>query len=259
MAEVSAPSSLKSCPPLQLRDKILMGPGPSNCSERVRRAMAEPILGHMHPEIFTMMDEVKDGIRYLFQTKNEVTLCISAAGHSGMESTLCNLVEPGDSVLICTTGIWGERAANMARRYGGQVNELRCSKFGSIIHQDEFEAAMKRYKPKVVFITHGDTSTGVVQPVDGIGALCRQMGALLIVDTVASLGGVEFYADRWQCDAVYTGSQKCIGAPAGITPITFNQRCIDKMRSRKNLCTVYYWDILQLGQYWNCFPGQPRM
>jgi alanine-glyoxylate transaminase / serine-glyoxylate transaminase / serine-pyruvate transaminase len=142
-----------------------------------------------------------------------------------MEASLCNLVEDGDIVLLGVTGIWGDRATDMARRYGADVRILQA-RAGEIITLDELEGYMEMHKPSVFFLTHGDSSTGVLQPLEGIGELCRKHKCLFIVDTVASLGGAPFFADEWKVDVVYTGSQKVLGAPPGITPISFSKRAM---------------------------------
>uniref|UniRef100_A0A182Q275 Alanine--glyoxylate aminotransferase n=1 Tax=Anopheles farauti TaxID=69004 RepID=A0A182Q275_9DIPT len=220
---VSAPEVLRE--PLVVPDKLLMGPGPSNAHPRVLEAMSRPILGHLHPETLKIMDDIKAGMRYLFQTNNAATFCLSASGHGGMEATLCNLLEDGDVVLIGHTGHWGDRAADMASRYGADVHMVRASS-GSSLTLAEIKRAIETHRPSVLFLTQGDSSTGVLQPLEGVGALCRANDCLLIVDTVASLGGTPFHMDRWEIDAVYTGSQKVLGAPPGITPISFNHRAV---------------------------------
>lgn len=234
-----------------------MGPGPSNLPERVRVALSNPILGHLHPECLKIMDDIKDGLRYIFQTRNAATMCISASGHAGMEASLTNVIEDGDVVLIGSTGIWGQRAADMARRAGGDVRLLEVSP-GDIVTTEELQNYMRVHKPVVFFMCHGDSSTGVLQPLQEFGEICRSNNCLFIVDTVASLGGTEFFMDQWNVDIVYTGSQKVLGAPPGVTPISFSRRAIDRVRNRHSKVKVYNFDILMVGDYWNCF-GRPRL
>ncbi|TMW44731.1 hypothetical protein DOY81_010189 [Sarcophaga bullata] len=194
------------------------------------------------------MDEIKEGIKYIFQTLTDATMCISGSGHAGMEAALCNLIEDGDVVLLATTGIWGHRAAEMTKRYGGDVRfvEARLGQF-----------ALEGHKPQIFFITQGDSSTGILQSnLREIGELCRKHNCLFVVDCVASLGGTEFYMDEWLVDVAYTGSQKVLGAPPGITPISFSKRAIQHVVERKTKVKVYYFDVLLIGQYWNCFGGQ---
>lgn len=165
------PKSLTT--PLVVPNKILMGPGPSNASERVLRAMAQPLLGHMHPETFRIMDEIKEGVQYIFQTKNPVTMCVSASGHGAMEAALCNLIEDGDRVLIGVTGIWGQRAGDMARRHGANVSYVEAE-LGSTLSLGRVEEQLQLVKPVVFFVTQGDSSTGILQPIEGMGELCRK-------------------------------------------------------------------------------------
>ncbi|XP_015110195.1 serine--pyruvate aminotransferase, mitochondrial isoform X2 [Diachasma alloeum] len=204
-----------------------------------------------------MMDEIKLGIKYAFQTDSRLTLAISAAGHAGMEACLGNLLEPGETVLIVKGGIWGDRAADMATRVGAHV-ELLTTELGVAFTLDELEVALKRFRPTVVFCTHAESSTGLKQPLMGVGDLVRKYDALLIVDTVASLGGDPFFMDAWSIDAVYTGSQKVLGAPPGITPVSFGPRAEKKILSRKFKVPVYYWDMKLLGNYWSCFDEPQR-
>ncbi|EFA09724.1 alanine--glyoxylate aminotransferase [Tribolium castaneum] len=243
--------------PLQVPSKTLMGPGPSNCSPRVMEAISRPILGHMHPEIFKIMDDIKAGIRYVFQTSNPLTLAVSASGHGGMEAVLCNLLEPGDTALIAVNGIWGERAASMAGRYGAKVTTVEAE-VGHDFTLAQIENAVSKHRPHVLFVTQGESSSGVYQNIEGIGDICHRYGCLLAVDTVASLGGVPFLADRWGVDAVYTGTQKVLGAPAGLAPISFSPRAQRKIFERKSPVKVLYWDMTVLGDYWDCF-GRSRV
>lgn len=253
--QVSVPESLRS--PLVVPNKLMMGPGPSNLSERVRLALSNPILGHLHPECLQIMDEIKEGLRYIFQTRNTATMCISASGHAGMEASLTNVIEDGDVVLIGSTGIWGHRAADMARRAGGDVRLLEVSP-GQVLTSADLTGYMRVHKPVVFFMCHGDSSTGVLQPIEEFGEICRSHNCLFVVDTVASLGGAPFLMDQWGVDIVYTGSQKVLGAPPGITPISFSRKAIERVRRRHSMVKVYNFDVLLIGDYWNCF-GRPRL
>lgn len=203
------------------------------------------------------MDDIKEGLKYLFQTENAVTLCVSASGHGGMEAALCNLIEQGDVVLMAVTGLWGKRAGEMASRYGADVRYIEAG-HGAVVTLDRLTNYMQTHKPKVLFVTQGDSSTGVLQSLESVGDLCRRFDCLLVVDTVASLGGTKFFQDEWKVDVVYTGSQKVLGAPPGLAPISFGPRAIERVRQRNTKVSVYYWDILLLADYWNCF-GKPRM
>lgn len=206
-----------------------------------------------------IMDEIKEGIQYIFQTRNELTLALSASGHGGIEAVMCNLLEPGEKVLIATNGIWGYRAANMAQRYGANVIQVKTQP-GNNFTLELLENALMKHKPVLLFIVQGESSTGVYQPLDGLGEICHRYNCLLAVDTVASLGGVPVKADEIGIDAIYTGSQKVLGAPPGITPISFSERAKQKLFNRKTEVKVYYLDMKILGDYWACFDkNRPRV
>lgn len=249
------PTSLRE--PLNIPEKIMMGPGPSNCSKRVLSAMNNTCLSNFHDELFQVIDEVKDGLRYVFQTGNRTTMCITGSAHTGMEALLCNLLEEGDIVLIAVNGIWGERAVNMATRYGADVRILKgpADKPFSLV---DLKKAIEQHRPKCLFIVHGDSSSGLLQPLEGLGKICHDYDCLLLVDAVASLCGVPFYTDKWEIDGVYTGSQKVLGAPPGITPISISPRALEVIRARKTQSKVFYWDLLVLGNYWGCYDEQKR-
>lgn len=165
------------------------------------------------------------GFKYLLQTNNEVTLCLSASGHGGMEAALCNLIEDGDVVLIANCGLWGERAAFMAKRFNADVIEMKKNP-GDKITANEVREQFETHRPTIFFLTHGESSTGQLYNLEGIGDLCREFNCLFMVDAVITMGCVPFYVDKWKIDVAYSGSQKCLNAPPGITPITFNSRAM---------------------------------
>ncbi|NXQ31504.1 SPYA protein, partial [Alaudala cheleensis] len=234
--------------PLAVPERLLLGPGPSNVPPRIRAAGGRQLLGHMHPEMLQVMDEIKAGIQYAFQTRNRLTLAISGSGHSAMEAALCNLLEPGDTVLVAINGIWGQRAANIGRRLGANVCELLkpLGKYFTLQDIEQVSAGLfaegtswppvwspslcaplqglVQHKPLVLFITHGESSTGVLQPLEGLGQLCHRHSCLLLVDAVASLGGVPIFMDQQEIDVLYSGSQKVLNAPPGSGPISFSER-----------------------------------
>lgn len=254
--DVSPPEILKN--PIHVPQKLLMGPGPSNVSQRVLNAQALPTLGHLHTEFCKIMDECKEGIRYAFQTKNPFTLSLSSTGHAGMEAVMANILERGEVVLIAENGIWGQRASDMASRQGADVRML-SKPAGEPFTLDEIGSAIEEHKPVMFFITHGESSTGCKQNLEDIGPLCASHNCLYAVDTVASLGGAPVYADRWGIDVIYTGSQKVLGVPPGLAPISFSRKAIDKIKNRKTPVSSFCWDMTMLGKYWDCFEdNQPR-
>ncbi|CAK9803071.1 Alanine--glyoxylate aminotransferase [Anthophora plagiata] len=243
---------------LQLPVKTLMGPGPTNCSKRVLQSLQHQILGHLHSEVCQLMDEIKAGLQYIFQTKNRLTLALSASGHGGMEACLMNLLEPGDTILIVKCGIWGERAADMATRIGANVKLIE-TEHNKAVTLEQMRTALDRDRPVAVFMVQGESSTGLKQPLEGFGELVHRYNAILIVDVVASLGGEPFFMDFWGVDATYTGSQKVLGAPPGLTPISFSPLAEQKLFRRKSKPISFYWDLTVLGVYWKCFGEEDRV
>ncbi|NXU44786.1 SPYA protein, partial [Drymodes brunneopygia] len=209
--------------PLAVPERLLLGPGPSNVPPRIQAAGGRQLLGHMHPEVLQVMDEIKAGIQYAFQTQNRLSLAISGSGHCAMEAALFNLLESGDTVLVAINGIWGQRAADIARRLGANVCEL-LKPPGKYFTPQDIEQGLVQHKPLVLFITHGESSTGVLQPLEGLGELCHRHGCLLLVDAVASLGGAPIFMDQQEIDVLYSGSQKVLNAPPGTAPISFSER-----------------------------------
>ena len=185
------------------------------------------------------MDDIKAGVQYIFQTQNSMTFALSATGHAAMECVMTNMLEPGKTVLIANNGIWGIRSADMARRQGATVKEI-VTAAGTNFSLAQLTAGVKEHKPDLLFVTHGESSTGVVQPLEGVGAMCHQHNCLLAVDTVASLGGVPVMADQMEIDVIYTGSQKVLGVPPGTAPISFSARAVQAFKSRsKPPCSFY--------------------
>ncbi|KAM8953869.1 alanine--glyoxylate aminotransferase [Pelodytes ibericus] len=243
--------------PLNVPQRLLLGPGPSNVPPRLQAAGALQIIGHMHPEMFQIMDEIKQGIQYAFQTKNNLTLAVSGSGHCAMETALFNVVEKGDVVLIAVKGIWGERAADIAGRIGADVR-LLSKPPGNGFTLKDVEKGLAEHKPSLFFITHGESSSGVMQPLDGLGELCHRYNCLLLVDSVASLGGAPLYMDKQGIDILYSGSQKVLNAPPGTAPISFSEAASKKIFSRKTKPPSLYLDLTWLSNYWGC-DGKPRI
>uniref|UniRef100_UPI00398EF097 alanine--glyoxylate and serine--pyruvate aminotransferase a isoform X1 n=2 Tax=Pristiophorus japonicus TaxID=55135 RepID=UPI00398EF097 len=255
-AELTVPPPQALLQPLIVPKKLLLGPGPSNISSRVQEAGGKQMIGHMHTEMFQIMDEIKAGIQYAFQTTNNLTLAISGSGHAAMEAALVNVVEPGDVVLIGIHGVWGERAADIAERIGGDVRRF-VKPPGENFTLQEIEQALVQHKPILFFMTHGESSSGVVQQMDGMGPLCHKHNCLLLVDSVASLGGAPLYMDKQGIDILYSGSQKVLNCPPGTAPISFNDKACQKIFNRKKKPTSLYLDMSWLSNFWGC-DGNPR-
>lgn len=234
---------------LNVSPRILLGPGPSTVHPRVLRAMAHPLVGHLDPEFVALMNEVQDMLRTVFQTENRLTVPISGTGSAAMEASLCNLIEPGDSVLIGVCGYFGERLCDMAGRYGAEVRRIERQP-GEVLSIDEFARELRAKPAKVVAIVHAETSTGVLQPLDGLPDLVHQYGGLLVVDCVTSLGGTPVKVDEWDIDVAYSCSQKCLGAPSGLGPITVGSRALDAIHARNDPVANWYLDLSLLARYW---------
>jgi len=238
-------------PEIDPPSRILMGPGPSNVPPRVYRAMMMPTVGHMDPTYFKTMDQVQGMLREAFVTSNLLTLLISGTGMSGMETSVANLIEPGDEMIVCNGGVFSGRMPEIGRRYGATVREIKVP-WGRATQPDEIAKTLKEKPAKVVALVHGETSTGVLQTnLPEIAKICHDAGALFLVDTVASLGGTDFKTDAWDIDAVYSGSQKCLGVPPGLAPITFGKRAEEALAKRKVKVTSWYLDLTLIRDYWN--------
>jgi alanine-glyoxylate transaminase / serine-glyoxylate transaminase / serine-pyruvate transaminase len=229
--------------------RVLLGPGPSPVEDRVREAMAAPVLGHLDPLFLKCMDDIQEMLRYVFETENRVTIPISATGSAGMEAALVNVIEPGDEVVVCIHGVFGERMRDIVERAGGKPVIVRAE-WGRAIERADIEAALDSCKPRALAIVHAETSTGVLQDLTGLGELAHNRGALLIVDAVTSLGGHPVGVDRNGIDVCYSGTQKCLGAPPGLAPITFSERAIDRIHARKSKVQSWYLDISMVEKYW---------
>ncbi|HEY6332807.1 MAG TPA: alanine--glyoxylate aminotransferase family protein, partial [Blastocatellia bacterium] len=235
--------------PFNPPERLLLGPGPSPVDPRVLSAMAAPVLGHLDPAFLECMDDIKTMLRYAFDTENTMTLPISGTGSAGMEAAIVNLVEPGDVVLVCISGFFGERMHEMAERAGAKTIALR-GEWGKPVDRDEIEAALKSNKPKVAAIVSAETSTGVWQDLSGLGALVHSHGALLVVDAVTALGTQPLQVDANEIDVCFSCSQKGIGAPPGLAPITFSERAMDAITHRGRKVQSWYLDVTTIRQYW---------
>jgi len=188
-------------------------------------------------------------LRYAFQTDNRLTIAVTGSGAACMEATLVNVLEAGETVIVGCNGYWGERLSDVARRQNLNVIRVEAP-WGEIIPLDGLIQQIQQHKPQAVFLTHGESSTGIYQPLDGVGQACRDNGALLIVDTVVSLGGMPVYVDEWKIDVVYSGAQKCLSCPPGVSPFSIGERALEKIRSRKTPVASFYLDMTLLEKYW---------
>ena len=229
--------------------RLLLGPGPSDLHPRVVAAMTTPLLGHLDPQFLLLMSETQEMLRAVFQTRNELTLPISATGSGGMEACLVNLLEPGDRALICVAGYFGERMAEMARRCGAE-GHVEQESWGKTFSPDRLREALRRVRPKVLGIVNAETSTGAWQDISFLGALCREFDALAVVDCVTSLGCTPVAIDTWQIDAAFSCSQKGLSCPPGLAPLTFGPRALEALYRRKSPVRSWYLDLTALRSYW---------
>lgn len=217
---------------------------------RVLRAMATPLVGHLDPEFLQVMDEEQALLRQVFQTENELTLAIPGTGTAGMEAALCNLIEPGDAVLVAVMGFFGERLCEIAARYGAQIDRLERP-WGQIFDPAEIQAALEKKRYKLLALVHAETSTGALQPgIPEIVASAHKNGAYVVLDTVTSLGGLPVEIDRWQVDIAYSAAQKCLSCPPGLAPITVSESARQAIRERKTPVANWYLDLSGLEKYW---------
>jgi alanine-glyoxylate transaminase / serine-glyoxylate transaminase / serine-pyruvate transaminase len=226
-----------------------MGPGPSNVPARVLQAMSAPCIGHLDPYFLSVMDETQDLLKYLFQTDNAFTIPVSGTGSAGMEACLVNLVEPGEEVVVCVNGVFGSRMADIVGRLGGHLIQID-GKWGRTIDPEAVAKAVHKKNPKVVALVHAETSTGVCQPLEDIAYITHEADALFLVDMVTSLGGVKVAVDDMGIDAAYSGTQKCISCPPGLSPVTFSPAAIKALEKRKNPIMSWYLDMSMVRSYW---------
>ncbi len=239
-----------SFPTLDPPTRLLMGPGPGMPHPRVVRAMASPTLGHLDPELLRVFSEEQELLRYVFQTRNEWTFALSGTGTAGMEAALANLIEPGDSVLACVHGYFGGRLAEMASRLGAQVDRIERP-LGEIFDPAEIESALRSKKYRFMTIVHAETSTGAEQlQIKEIAQAAHQNGALLVLDTVTSLGGIPVRVDEWGVDLAYSASQKNLGAPSGLAPVTVSPRARERIEKRSRPVESFYLDLGLYAAYW---------
>ena len=229
--------------------RILMGPGPSDVHPRVLKSMSKPLIGHLDPQFVQIMDEIKEMAKLTFKTKNELTFVVSAPGSAGMETTLVNLLEPGDEAIICIHGVFGTRMADIAERCGAKVTKVEAP-WGEPIDPLMVAKALANSKPKLVSIVHAETSTGVLQPLKEISDLVHNAGALFVVDAVTSYTGTELRVDEWGIDAIYSGTQKCLSAPPGLSPVSFSERAVEVLNKRQGKVQSWFLDLSLVKNYW---------
>lgn len=239
------PAAPKANPP----QRTLLGPGPSPVNPRVLQALSLPVIGHLDPVFLKIMDETMAMLRELFQTKNRLALPMSGTGSAGMETCFVNLVEPGDAVLIGVNGVFGTRMVDVAQRCGAQVDTVEAE-WGTALDPAQFGAALAKKRFKLVAVVHAETSTGVLQPLDEIARVVHEHDTLLVVDAVTSLGGAPVGVDALGIDACYSGTQKCLSCPPGLSPVTFNERAIEVVRKRKTKVQSWYLDLSMIEKYW---------
>jgi alanine-glyoxylate transaminase/serine-glyoxylate transaminase/serine-pyruvate transaminase len=233
-------------PPL----RILLGPGPSNVHPRVLQALSTPLVGHLDPEFIRLMEETKELLRFVFQTKNALTFPISGTGSSGMEACFVNLLEPGDEAVVGVNGVFGTRMKDVVERCGATPVVIE-TEWGHVFTPDQVREALSRCRrPKLVALVHAETSTGAWQPLEEMATIVHNAGALFVVDAVTSLGGCPVQIDAWNIDACYSGTQKCLSCPPGLSPVTFNQAAVEVVRRRKSKVQSWYLDLTMIEKYW---------
>jgi alanine-glyoxylate transaminase/serine-glyoxylate transaminase/serine-pyruvate transaminase len=231
-------------------ERLLMGPGPSNVAPEVLQALARPITGHLDPSFLAVLDEIAERLRAVFRTRNRMTFAVSGTGSAGMEAALVNVLEPGDEAVVCVNGVFGGRLADIASRCGASVVRVEAP-WGEAIPAADVTAALKAHpNAKVLTLVHAETSTGVAQPVADIARAVGGHPALFVLDAVTSLAGMPVDVDGWGVDVCYSGTQKCLSVPPGLSPITFSDRAMDVVRGRETPVQSWYLDATMLEQYW---------
>ncbi|MFT4939261.1 MAG: alanine-glyoxylate transaminase/serine-glyoxylate transaminase/serine-pyruvate transaminase [Paraglaciecola sp.] len=230
--------------------RTLMGPGPSDVNPLILRALAKPTIGHLDPMFVSLMDEIKLLLQYAFQTKNELTMPVSAPGSAGMEAAFVNLVEPGDKVIVCQNGVFGGRMQQNVIRCGGEAIMVQ-DEWGTATDLSKVEDALKAHPDtKILAFVHAETSTGVRNDAQALCNLGKQHDCLTLVDAVTSLGGIELDVDGWQIDAIYSGSQKCLSCVPGLSPVSFSAQAIDVIKNRKSPVQSWFLDMDLVMGYW---------
>ena len=231
-----------------LPDRLLLGPGPSNVSETVRRALAQPMIGHLDPAFLAVMDDVQSGLRRLFRSEDALALPVSGTGSAGMEACLVNLLEPDERVVVAVQGVFGERMCEVVERTGARAIRVE-SEMGQIVEPQRLIEAIEAHRPALVALVHAETSTGVAQPVAEVAAAAREAGALVVLDCVTSLSGMDVRFDEWAIDAAYSGTQKCLSVPPGLAPVAFGPRALARLERRVRPVQSWYLDLSLIARY----------
>ncbi|MEA1888796.1 MAG: alanine--glyoxylate aminotransferase family protein [Pseudomonadota bacterium] len=238
--------------------RTLMGPGPSDVSPRILEALSRPTIGHLDPAFVAMMEEMKGMLRYAFRTENQLTMPVSAPGSAGMETCFANLVEPGDKVIVCQNGVFGGRMKENVERCGGTAVMVQDD-WGSAVDPARLEAALNENPDAVlVAFVHAETSTGALSDAKTLCEIAHKHDCLTIVDAVTSLGGVPVLVDEWNIDAIYSGTQKCLSCTPGLSPVSFNERAVEKIKNRKSTVQSWFLDLNLVMAYWGDGGGGAR-
>ncbi|MBA3484345.1 MAG: alanine--glyoxylate aminotransferase family protein [Pirellulales bacterium] len=240
---------MPALPPLNPPIRTLLGPGPSDIHPRVLTALSRPTVGHLDPYYLQIMDKLQTGLRVLFRTTNRMTFAVSGTGSAGMEATVVNLIEPGDSMVVCVNGVFGGRMCDVAERAGAKVTRIERP-WGEVFTAEEIKRAVDVAKPKLLGIVMAETSTGARQPIEEISRVVHDAGSMLLVDAVTALGGIPVEVDAWGIDAIYSGTQKCLSCPPGLAPVSFNERAMEVVKNRKTKVQSWYLDVSMLASYW---------
>jgi alanine-glyoxylate transaminase/serine-glyoxylate transaminase/serine-pyruvate transaminase len=230
-------------------NRVLLGPGPSDVHPLVLEALATPLLGHLDPQFLQIMNETQEMLRKAFLTRNHLTFPVSATGMAGMETCVVNLLEPGERMLVCVAGYFSGRMVEVAGRHGVEVSTIERP-WGDVFDPQQIREALQKVRPKVLAVVQAETSTGAWQPIKELGAVCRETDTLLLVDAVTSLGGLPLEVDAWGIDAIYSCSQKCLGCPPGLSPVSFSPRAVEAIGKRKTKVQCWYLDAGMVQRYW---------
>jgi alanine-glyoxylate transaminase/serine-glyoxylate transaminase/serine-pyruvate transaminase len=233
-----------------INETLLMGPGPSSVAPTVYSSIGKSTIGHLDPKFIEIMDAIKLQLQTLMGTKNELTIPISGTGSAGMETCFVNLIEHGEEVLILSNGVFGGRMIDVCERLGANVDSIN-QKWGEPITTDMISKKINSKKYDLIAIVHAETSTGVLNPIKELAPLIKESNALFVVDAVTSLGGVEICMDDWGIDALYSGTQKCLSCPPGLSPVSFSERAVNKLMNRKSKVPNWYLDLSMIANYWS--------